>query len=194
MKYRLRIARIMLFILFCTIGVNIVYAPWASLKSSDYAVTTDYHGVEDILPGTSITAWAGTTDQAVVKVEFEWKNETGNVIFEENVTVFGPYTTPNVPAGVPQEIIDWSQENTGYVVLYASNIQVPEDMGDWGVQALFYGEGGHIRGQDSDIVAIRATSFHVIPVAPLGTITIILAMFGALAFFTIRKRKINLSL
>lgn len=193
MKYHLYIAVTMLFILFFAIGVNIVYAPWSSLKS-DYAVTTDYHGVEDILPGTSITAWAGTTNQTVVKVEFEWKNETDDVVFEENVTVFGPYTTPIVPAGVPQEIIDWSQGNTGYVVLYASNTQVPEGIGDWGVQALFYDEDGHIRGQDSDIVAIRATSFHVIPVAPLGTIAIILAMFGALAFFTIRKRKTHLQL
>lgn len=193
MKYRLYIAVIMLFILFFAIGVNTVYAPWSSLKS-DYAITTDYHGVEDIWPGTSITAWAGTTDQTVVKVEFEWKNETDDVVFEENVTVFGPYTTPNVPTGVPQEITDWSQENTGYVVLYASNIQVPEDIGDWGVQALFYGEDGHIRGQDSDIVAIRATSIHVTPEVPFGTIAIILAMFGALAFFTIRKRKTNLPL
>lgn len=154
-------------------------AQWSALNSG-YAVTTDYHG-KDVLPGVLVEATAGTTDSNVLNVTFVWMfpNETIAII--------------------DAEVVVWSNgtkwpDDTGSPIYYAQSSFRPTVIGDWGVQAWFNGPGGHLHGLETDIIAIRATSFNVIPVAPLGTIAIILTMFGALAFFTIRKRKTTLPL
>ena len=140
-----------------------------------------------------MTATAGTTDSEVKKVEFRWLDPDGNLVWDVNVTVFGPYTTPDVPDNItlPPEIIEWAEENQGIDIWYAQNTQIPDVLGDWGVQAIFH-DSGKIQGKNSDIVAIRATSFNVVPEVPFGTIVILLSMFGALGVFAI-KRKHHLS-
>ena len=193
MKPRFAVATILFAILLVFANTNIAQAQWPAI-SSGYAVTTDWHG-EDVLIGESVTATAGTTDSNVTQVEFRWLDPGGNVEFGGGifVDVFGPYTTPDVPPNVPQEVIDWAVDHPGVDVWYANNIQTPEILGDWGVQALFHAGSGNIKGQDSTIVAIRASSMNTVPEVPFGTIAMSLSMFVILGVFTI-KRKRSLSI
>ena len=152
-------------------------ADFPSSLNSGYGVTTDWHG-ELVPAGSPVNATAYTTDLNVTKVEFIWKypNET---VFE-NVTV-------------PVQLDGKYNDDD---VLWANNTQtISAPLGDWGVQALFYDKYGNIRGQDSGIVAIRATSFEAVPEVPIGTIATILAFFGALTVYAVgwkKKKKVSL--
>jgi len=189
MKLRFAVATILFASLLIFANANIAQAQWPAI-SSGYAVTTNWHG-EDIPIGALVTAWAGTTDGEVEKVEFRWLDPDGNPIWEDLVNVSDPYTTPNVPNGVPQEIIDWANDNHDVTIWYANYTRTPDILGDWGVQANFYdltNPAKSLRGRNSDIIAIRATSFHSIPEVPFGTIVILLSMFGALSIFAIKRK------
>ncbi|MGQ9566054.1 MAG: hypothetical protein ACUVT5_05865 [Candidatus Bathyarchaeales archaeon] len=166
---RIKLAVIMLIL--SSIFIASVGAQWSSL-SLDYVITTNYHG-KDVFPGTLVTATAGTTDPDVHDVTFVWlfPNDTAAV------------TDPHVP--VYSNGTTWN----GLLIYYANSSFTPNTVGDWGVQALFYGDGGHLRGKHSDIVAIRATSFNVIPEIPvIGTAGIAIAMLLGLGFYKSRKR------
>jgi hypothetical protein len=174
-------------LIFCTV-LNVAYAAWSAI-SSGYAVTTDWHG--EIVPiGESVTAWAGTTNSEVYQVEFLWKNETEQVVFAENVTDLVNFTTPQVPSGVPDEIKEWAEDNPGYEIWYANNTQIPNAIGNWTVQAFFYASGGNLKGKDSDIIKIRATSLQTIPSIPiLGTAGALLTMLLGLTILLKRRKK-----
>lgn len=179
-----------LFCLFAIVNVNVTKAQFNAINSN-YAVTTNKHG-QPVLIGESVTAWAGTTNQSVYMVEFVWKNETDHIIFAENVTNFVNYTTPAYPPNAPQEIVKWAtnDRNEGIPILYFNNTQIPNQLGNWTVQVFFYAPGGHLCGQGSAIVAIKATSFHVIPDAPIvGTAGIITAMLFGLGLFKYKRNK-----
>lgn len=171
-KQFLLFAMLPLLLMICVVQIG---ADFPSSLNSGYGVTTDWHG-ELVLAGSPINATAYTTDLNVTKVEFIWKDPDENVIWDVNVTV--------QPDG----------QYNGDDVLWANNSQtIYEPLGDWGIQAFFYDEWGHIRGQDSDIVAIRATSFEAVPEVPFGTIATILAFFGALATYVVKSKKPNFS-
>jgi len=189
MKLRFAVAAILFTILLILASANIAQAQWPALASG-YAVTTNWHG-KDVPIGQSVTAWAGTTDSAVKTVEFKWLDPSGNVVIipPPRVSVFGPYTTPNHPSNVPQEIVDWSNKYPGVTVWYANNTQTLNILGDWGVQAIFHDSGKIMKGKNSDIVRIRATSFNVVPEVPFGTIVILLSMFGALGIFAVKRKQ-----
>jgi len=183
-------------------SVSIAEAQWDAL-SSGYAVTTNYHG--KIVPiGLLVTAIAGTNDSTVKTVEFIWHFPNGTVCADiPGIPVFGPYKTPKVPPGVPEEIVDWAGLRDGsgdpghfpqVDVWYANNTQRPDVIGDWGVQAVFHDgvlSAHHIRGKNSDTVAIRATSFNTVPEVPFGTIAILLGWFGVLGIFALRKKHVH---
>jgi hypothetical protein len=172
------------------VNVNVTKAQFNAINSN-YAVTTNKHG-QPVLIGESVTAWAGTTNQSVYMVEFVWKNETDYIIFAENVTNFVNYTTPDHPPDAPQEIVKWATNkgNGGIPILYFNNTQIPNQLGNWTVQVFFYAPGGHLCGQGSAIVAIKATSFHVVPDAPIvGTAGIITAMLFGLGLFKYKRNK-----
>ena len=192
MKLRFAVATMLFATLLVFANTNIAQAQWPAI-SSGYAVTTNWHG-EDVLIGESVTAFAGTTDSNVTQVEFRWLDPDGNPIWEGDLTtvdVFGPYTTPEVPDGVPQKIIDWANDNPGVTIWYANDTRTPDVLGDWGVQAFFFDTTDpekSLRGKNSDIIAIRATSINVVPEVPFGTIVILLSMFGALGVFAIKRK------
>lgn len=196
MKLRFVVVTMVLVTLLVFGSTNLAKAQWPAM-SSGYAVTTNWHG-EDVPIGESVTAIAGTTDNEVEKVEFRWLDPDGNPVWEGDLTtvdVFGPYTTPNVPQGVVdlgvQEIIDWANANPGVTIWYANDTRTPDILGDWGVQAFFIDESNptkSLRGKNSDIIAIRATSFNVVPEVPFGTIVILLSMFGSLSVYAIRRK------
>lgn len=189
MKLRLISASILLAGILIVLAVNIAYAQWAAIKDSGYAITTDWHG-ETVPFGERVTAWAGTTNSSVYKVEFEWLNETDHVIFEENITNLVSYTTPSVPLGVPQEIIDWADKYPNYTILYANSSQIPNSIGNWTVKAYFYALGGHVRGPETNIVKMRATSLHTVPDIPVvGTAGAVAAMLLGLGLFWHKKKK-----
>lgn len=138
--------------------------------NSDYAITTDWHG-EEAPVGTEVTAIAGTTNPDIVKVRFRWIRPDGTIAREVYVEIVDHIDT-------------WNGENV-YVFI---DTFIVDQVGDWGVQAIFYDSTGTGHGPFEDKEAIRATSINVIPEAPLGTITILIAMLGALSIFAIKKK------
>jgi hypothetical protein len=174
-------------LIFCTV-LNVAHAGWSAI-SSGYAVTTNWHGEEAPI-GESVTAWAGTTNSEVYQIEFLWKNETEHIVFKENVTNLVSYITPDYPPGAPEEIIKWAEDNHGYEIWYANNTQIPNAMGNWTVQTFFYASGGNLKGHDSDIIKIRATSLQTIPSIPvLGTAGALLTMLLSLTILLKRRKK-----
>lgn len=155
-------------------AVTVVYAPWSTLGTG-YAITSNYHGI-DIPPGTPVTVTAGTLDSNVVNVTFRWHMPNGTVRWEVVVPVFTNGTT--------------GQWNNGTIVLirYAQDTQIPDVLGDWGVQAFFQDSTGRDRAGLDDVIKIKATSFNAVPEVPLGTIVVFLAMLGALGIFAIKKK------
>jgi len=192
MKARLAVVAIILASVLFVAGVNTAKAQWPAIKQSGYAITTNWHKIEIPL-GALVVATAGTTDLTILTVTFRWHAPNGTVIFQDTVNVVGPITTPTVPPNVPQEVIDWANANPGVQYLYAqSTHEIPTTLdivGDWGVQAFFQELGGRQKAGVSDVIQIRATSFNVVPEAPIGTTAILLSMFGALSVFALRKRR-----
>jgi hypothetical protein len=156
-------------------SVNSVYAPWATLGTG-YAITSDFHGV-DVPIGTEVTVTAGTLDTRVTQVTFRWHRPDESVAREVTVPVF-----TNGDTG------QWNN-GTSALVRYAVDSYSPDVLGDWGVQAFFQGSGGSTKAGIEDVIKIRATSFNVIPEVPVGTIAILLSMFGAFGVFAVKKRK-----
>lgn len=172
---KLKIVLIATFFVSLLIPTSLVHAyDWSGTSiDSGYAVTTDWHGVEVPL-GTLVTARAGTTNLDVVEVKFRW--------LKPDKTEAWP---PFLVTAYTEEL--WN----GQTVRVFINAQTPDELGDWGVQAVFYdGDGtgvGPIPDQP-DKIAIRATSFFAVPEVPFGTIIIALSMFGTLSAFILKKR------
>jgi len=141
--------------------------------NSGYAVTTDWHGKEVPL-GEPVTARAGTTDLSIVTVWFRWLLPNGT------------------EAWPPIEVTTYTNDVwEGKTVRVFLNAQFPDEVGDWGVQVVFYNEDGNGQGPlpvPEEKVAIRARSFFAVPEVPFGTIAILVAMFGALGILAISKK------
>ena len=153
-----------------------VEAQWNALNSG-YAVTTNYHG-KDVLPGTLITATAGTTYLNVLNVTFVWKFPNETIAFIDPEIVVWSNST------------EWTNSSGSFTIYYAQSSYKLTVLGDWGVQAFFNGPEGHIHGQGTDIIAIRATSFNVIPeIAVAGTAGAAIAMLLGLGLFRTRRKK-----
>jgi hypothetical protein len=153
-------------------------AGWSALNSG-YAVTTDYHGI-DVPLGTLVTATAGTTDSNILNVTFVWKFPNETVAFEDiDVAVWSNGTK-------------YPDEN-GSLVFYAQSSFRLTVEGEWGVQAYFKGLGGHLRGNGTDIIAIKATSNEiVIPEFSFeGTSGTILAMSLIFALIHVKRKRQN---
>jgi hypothetical protein len=156
--------------------VNVASAQWDAINSG-YAVTTDYHG-QIVPPGTLVTAIAGTTDQNVINVTFLWKYPNETVVYETNVPV-----SPN------------GSQYDGKLIYYAISSYTPKVVGDWGVQAIFIGEGGTIKANHTDVIQIRATSWYVTPDLPVvGTAGAAVIMIFGFGVFLYNKKKNSNSL
>jgi len=150
--------------------------------NSGYAVTTDWHG--ELVPlGEEVTAWAGTTDASVVEVKFRWMKPDGadwlDYGYDEGWEEW--------PAGSGQMVHEWTSSVTP--------IDPSTDIGDWGVQAVFYDTEGHGIGpipEQPYPVAIRARSFFAVPEVAIGTIAVVVAMFGALGFFALKRKHVSI--
>lgn len=166
---------ILLTVALLSLFITSASAQWSALNSG-YAITTNYHG-EDVAPETAVNATAGTTDANVQNVTFVWHFPDGTDAF----------TDPNVP--VYSNGTTWTNSSGSFLIYYANSSHAPDVIGDWGVQAFFNGPGGHLRGQHSDIVAIRATSFNVIPEVPvIGTAGAVAVMLLGLGLFRSRRK------
>ena len=74
------------------------------------------------------------------------------------------------------------------LVKFAVSDYAPNIIGDWGVQPLFQDSTGQTIEGVEDVVAIRATSFNVIPEIPiLGAAGASLAMLAGFAF-TVKRQ------
>jgi hypothetical protein len=184
----MKIRHLILFVIVFSLFVVSASAQWHAL-SSGYGATTNWHG-EEVPVGESVTAWAGTTDPDVTDVLFRWRYPDDTVYTEVTVPIDGPYTTPTVPTGVPQEIIDWANAHPGIDVYYADDTQTPDEIGDWGVTVLFIGPGGTTKADVDEVIAIRATSFEAVPeVAIVGSAGAAIAMLLGLGCFYRKKEQ-----
>lgn len=156
------------------VSVAIVYAPWSTLGTG-YAITSNYHGIE-VPPGTPITVTAGTLDSNVVKITFRWHMPNDTVRWEVTVPIFTNGTTG-----------EWNDGTTA-LIRYAQDTQIPDVIGDWGVQAFFQDSTGKDRAGLKDVIKIKATSFNAVPEVPFGTIAIFIVMLGALSVFALKKK------
>jgi hypothetical protein len=151
-------------------------AQWSALNSG-YAVTTDYHG-EDVIPGTLVTATAGTTDPNVRNVTFVWMFPNKSIAIIDAEVVVG------------SNGIKYPDDDTDSLIYYAQSSFRPTVVGNWGVQAWFNGPGGHLHGPETDIIAIRATSINVIPEIPVaGSLGAVTAMLLGLGLYWIKKKQ-----
>jgi hypothetical protein len=129
-------------------------------KTYAYSVTSNYHGKETPL-GATVIVTATTDDPTVFAVTFLWKNAAEEIKFTDVIPVSGGT---------------------------AQSSHQPNSLGDWGVQALFQGPSGKTKQDVNLVVAIRATSFNVVPEIPLiGTAGASIAMFAGLAVQMKRK-------
>jgi hypothetical protein len=139
---------------------------------SDYAVTNNWQGI-DVPIGSNVIVTAWTTDATVYQVTFLWKNPGETIVWTDIVPVFSNGTTYD-----------------DMLVYYAISTHTPQDLGDWGVQALFQSPDGSTKQGVEEVIAIRATSFNVIPEIPLiGTMGAAAAMLLGLGIFTTRRKK-----
>jgi len=160
------------------IFVSVVYAPLETLGTG-YAVTSDFHGI-DVFLGTPVNVTALTLDSSIYQVTFKWNAPNGT----EGVwiDVFTPLIT-NGSKGT------WNN-GTEAIIHYAWSVHAPDSLGDWGVKVLFQGPDGRTKENADEVVAIKATSFNAVPEVPFGTLAILAAMFGAVAIFAIKKRRV----
>jgi hypothetical protein len=158
------------------LGATVSAAPGS--LSSGYYITTNYHG-QEVPMGTLIIATAYTTDTRVDAVTFIWRQPDSSEAFRDSdVPVVSNGTTFN-----------------GNAVYKATSSYTPLIVdGDWGVQAIFLGDGGKtVLGLDvDDVIKIKATSFNtffVVPEFPIaGTAGSLLAMLAGFGYY-IRSRK-----
>jgi len=163
-----------IFVILFMLPITCTSAGWSALGSG-YAVTTDYHGI-DVPSGTMVTATAGTTDSSILNVTFVWKLPDETVAFEDiDIAVWSNGTK-------------YPDEN-GSLIYYAQSCFTPNVEGEWGVQAFFKGSGGSLRGNGTDIIAIRATSGDVIPeISIVGAAGTIVAISLILALLRAKKK------
>jgi len=173
MKTKLALA-LMLLSIGLIVSVTVVYAPLSTLGTG-YAIDSNYHGV-DVFLGTPVTVTAFTLDHSVVQVTFRWHMPNDTVRWEVVVPVSptGTYGTWN--------------NGTSAEILSANNTQIPDVVGDWGVQAFFQDSTGKDKAGLEDVIKTKATSFNAVPEVPFGTIAVFLAMLGALGIFAIKKK------
>jgi hypothetical protein len=197
LKSRLALAFLLLSIL-CIVGAGTVYADegyqgWSPIKNTGYAVISNYQGMV-VPPLTTVNVTAGTTNLTITKVVFIWRDPDDITRYQDEVPVKGPLTTPQIPPGpldnLHPELIQWAKDNPNVEYLYAHSAYEPDKPGDWGVQALFIGEGGHRVGSVENVIKIRSTSFNVIPDLPVvGTAGALVTMLFGLGLFLHRKRQ-----
>ena len=173
MKTKLALA-LMLLSIGLIVSVTVVYAPLSTLGTG-YAIDSNYHGV-DVPLGTPVTVTAFTLDHNVVNVTFRWHMP--------NETVRWEVTVPVSPTGTYGT---WN-DGTSVEILYANNAQIPDVLGDWGVQAFFQDSAGRTKAGLDNVIKTKATSFNAVPEVPFGTIAVFLAMLGALGIFAIKKK------
>jgi hypothetical protein len=169
------------------ISASLTYAQWDALNSG-YAVTTNWHGKEVPL-GQSVTAWAGTRDQNVKAVFFRWIRPDGSIYAEfNNKSLVQCYSPSDIPSYAPEEIKDWDK----FPIWIATNTQTPDTIGDWTVKAYFIGPEGTTKEHVENTIAIRGTSFNVIPDFPVvGVAGALGVMLLSLRVYMSRKIKVT---
>ena len=161
----------LLVLIFSISAINTVYAPEESLGSG-YAVTSNRHGI-DVPPGSNVIVTAMTTDAGVYQVTFLWKNPADHTVWTDVVVV---YQNGSKYDSMP--------------ISYANSTHAPDEIGDWGVQALFQSPDGTTKQQIEEVIAIKATSFFAIPEIPIiGTAGATIAMLLGLGLFATRRKK-----
>lgn len=162
--------KLILIVIGLALLIGAVYAPEESLGSG-YAVTSNYHGIDVPIP-SPVAVTAMTTDGDVYQVTFLWKKPDGSLWLSEEVS-------PLYEDG----------EYEGKPIYKADSTQTPDEIGDWGVQALFQSPDGKTKQGIEEVIKIKATSFFAIPeAAVIGTLGTVVAMLLGFGLFTTRRK------
>lgn len=168
---------------------TIVHAgPWSAIDSG-YAVESNYHGIEIIIPPppTDLRARVGCLTEnfydpisgaGVYEVVVHLRDPDGDVVDSATVswTDMVPGTSPH---GAP---IMWQWTSVDHYFAPAT-----WEVGDYSIKAYFYDEHGKELKNEDDLTAMRATTVMVVPEVPIGTLIIMLTMLAGLAILA-RKR------
>lgn len=142
--------------------------------NTGYAITRWPWDGGELYPGMDATVRAATTEPPhpeSTQVVFRWIRPDGS---HWDVG----------PKDLTASVDTWD----GDKIWDAYDTQTLDMVGNWGVQALFLGEDGKIKGPyQTPIVEIKAISWHVIPETHFGTIATLLCMLGILGAFTITR-------
>jgi len=182
LKHKISLAVALLSFILCSglVGAEELYPTQGSLSALDsgYAITRWPWSGGEVLIFKDVTVRACTIDPPypeATHVEFRWIRPNGSILI----------LTPC------KELTPSGDTWKGDDVYDAYDTQTLDAFGDWGVQALFSGpDGKYLPISSCPTVAIKAISWHVVPEVPLGTITILLCMFGAVAIFAIKKKRV----
>ena len=101
----------------------------------------------------------------------------------------GPVAWEDVVAVWTNGTMGQWNNGTWALIHYAQSTQVPDELGDWGIQAFFQDSEGTDKAGLKDVVKIRAESINVVPEIPLGTIGAAATMLIALALFALKKKE-----
>jgi len=161
--------KLILIVIGLALLIGAVYAPEESLGSG-YAVTSNYHGIDVPIP-SPVAVTAMTTDDTVYQVTFLWKKPDGSLWLSEVSPVYE------------------DGEYEGKLIYKADSTRTPDEIGDWGVQALFQSPDGKTKQGIEEVIKIKATSFFAIPeVAVIGTLGTVVAMLLGFGLFTVRRK------
>lgn len=151
--------------------------PWSALGSG-YAVTTNHHG-EDVMipPDPPLQARVGFLDGlGVDSVRVDLRDPSDTVVASVTVTSF---TFNDLPPGEDDYWDAWTApgalDPASWVV------------GHYSVKAYFFDDTGKELANVEDLTAMRATTVMTVPEVPIGTLTILIAMLAGLTIFA-RKR------
>jgi len=152
--------------------------------SSGYRVTTE-NFPDPVMLGDPVIAWAGTTNGGIDEVRFRWLPPEGSS--------FDPF----IIVGTNEGYVD--VPDVGLVYQWSSTYTPmdPDEIGDWGIQAVFYDydQPGNGIGPIPDypfFARITARSFFAVPEVPIGNIAVVVAMFGALGLFALRRKHVSI--
>jgi len=152
--------------------VPLAYASYSPDLGSGYTITSNYHSVVSPI-GSEVVVTAMTTDDAINKVQFVWKNPAGQVIWDETVAIFKNGTT-------------YDANGVLKVISYAESKHIPGGIGDWVVEATFVNPKDQGWPYRTEIVSQRIVN-HVPEIPILGTAGASVLML--LGFMYTMKRK-----
>lgn len=165
----------------------VAQADSSSASGSGYSVTTNYQGIFVLPPPipplqAKVSVLTGEKFDSLWKIKIDLRDPSENVVDTviclKTDLVWYDGTAPN---GKP---IKWA-----WIGPLEPEAPYAWTVGDYSVKAYFYATDGNDIANILCLEAMRATTVMMVPEVPFGTIATLLAMFGALGVFALKKKQ-----